>query len=179
MDMPALGEALRPALGDHLDQSKGETPMNYEFAVKWLKAFRSSSEEVCALYADDFLFEDPMLDQHDITDKGDLHRLFDLYANKDRTNGFGVHNFRIRGYIGDARAGLIRWEWFPEDCAAFIGLDVAGKPFGTHGHTWHEYDEEGKITRESSWWDASAILRAVGPVHPGKIPTGESAAVAA
>ena len=153
--------------------------MNYEFAVKWLKAFRSSSEEVCALYADDFLFEDPMLDQHGITDKGDLHRLFDLYANKDRSNGFGVHNFRIRGYIGDEHRGLIRWEWTPEDCAAFIGLDVAGKPFGTQGHTWHEYDAEGRIVRESSWWDASAILRAVGPVHPGKIPTGDCAAVAA
>jgi steroid delta-isomerase-like uncharacterized protein len=165
--MPASGEALRPVLGDHSLSRKERHPMNYEFAVKWLKAFRSSSDEVCALYADDFLFEDPMLDQQGITDKGDLHRLFDLYANKDRTNGFGVHNF------------LIRWEWFPEDCAVFLGLDVAGKPFGTQGHTWHEYNADGKIVRESSWWDASAILRTVGPVHPGKIPTGESAAVAA
>ena len=42
--------------------------MNYEFAVKWLKAFRTSPEEICALYAHDFLFEDPMLDQHGITE---------------------------------------------------------------------------------------------------------------
>ena len=153
--------------------------MNYEFAVKWLKAFRSSPEEVCALYADDFLFEDPMLDQHGITDKDDLQRLFAPYANKDRENGIGVHNFRIRGYIGDERCGLINWEWAPEDCASFLGLDVTGKPFGTQGHTWHEYDEEGRIVRESSWWDASAVLRAVGPVHPTKLPTGESAAVPA
>jgi steroid delta-isomerase-like uncharacterized protein len=153
--------------------------MNYEFAVKWLKAFRTSAEEVCALYADDFLFEDPMLDQHGITHKDDLHRLFAVYANKDRENGIGVHNFRIRGYIGDERHGLINWEWSPEDCASFLGLDVAGKPFWTQGHTWHEYDEEGKIVRESSWWDASAVLRAVGPVRPTKLPTEESAAVAA
>ena len=65
--------------------------VDYEFAVKWLKGFRTSSDAVCALYADDFLFEDPMLDQHGITDKGDLHRLFDVYANKDPTNGVGVH----------------------------------------------------------------------------------------
>jgi steroid delta-isomerase-like uncharacterized protein len=153
--------------------------MNYEFAVKWLKAFRTSPEEVCALYADDFLFEDPMLDQHGITDKDDLHRLFAVYANKDRENGIGVHNFRIRGYVGDERCGLINWEWSPEDCASFLGLDVAGKPFWTQGHTWHEYDEEGRIVRESSWWDASAVLRAVGPFHPTKLPTGESTAVAA
>jgi steroid delta-isomerase-like uncharacterized protein len=153
--------------------------MNYEFAVKWLKAFRTSPEEICALYADDFLFEDPMLDQHGITDKDDLHRLFAVYANKDRENGIGVHNFRIRGYIGNERRGLISWEWSPEDCASFLGLDVAGKPFWTQGHTWHEYDEEGRIVRESSWWDASAVLRAVGPVHPTKLPTGEPTAVAA
>ena len=86
--------------------------MNYEFAVKWLKAFRSSSDEVCALYAEDFLFEDPMLDQQGITDKGDLHRLFDLYANKDRTNGFGVHNFRIHATNSIGTVGpdaLIAW----------------------------------------------------------------------
>ena len=153
--------------------------MNYEFAVKWLKAFRTSPEEICALYADDFLFEDPMLDQHGITDKDDLHQLFAVYANKDRENGIGVHNFRIRGYIGNERRGLISWEWSPEDCASFLGLDVAGKPFWTQGHTWHEYDEYGRIVRESSWWDASAVLRAVGPVHPTKLPTGEHTAVAA
>jgi steroid delta-isomerase-like uncharacterized protein len=153
--------------------------MNYEFAVKWLKAFRTSSDEVCALYADDFLFEDPMLDQHGITDKGDLHRLFDIYANKDRENGIGVHNFRIRGYTGTEKSGLITWEWSPEDCAAFLGLDVAGKVFWTQGHTWHEYDEDGKIVRESSWWDASAILRQTYDVKPGKVPTSETAAVAA
>jgi steroid delta-isomerase-like uncharacterized protein len=153
--------------------------MNYEFAVKWLKAFRTSSEEVCALYADDFLFEDPMLDQHGITDKGDLHRLFDVYANKDRTNGIGVHNFRIRGYWGDEKSGLITWEWTPEDCAAFLGLDVAGKEFWTQGHTYHEYDEEGKIVRESSWWDASAVLRQTQDVKPGKLPAGKRAGVTA
>jgi steroid delta-isomerase-like uncharacterized protein len=135
--------------------------MNYAFAVKWLKAFRTSSEEVCKLYADDFLFEDLMLDQS-ITDKADLHRVFAPYANTDRTNGIGVHNFRIRGYEGDERSGLIRWEWTPEDAAVFLGLDVTDKPFWTQGHTFHQYNEDGLIVRESSWWDAAAVLRQVG-----------------
>lgn len=135
--------------------------MNYAFAVRWLKAFRTSSEEVCALYADDFLFEDWMLDQS-ITDKEDLHRVFAPYANKDPENGIGIHNFRIRGYYGDAKSGLIRWEWGPDHAAVFLGLDVKDKPFWTQGHTFHVYDDEGKITKESSWWDASAVLRGVG-----------------
>lgn len=147
--------------------------MHYNFGIEWLKAFRESSEKVCALYnRDGFVFEDVMLDQHNINDYDDLLRLFSLYANKDRTNGFGVHNFRIRSYVGDKRSGLLRWEWAPEDAGMFIGLDVAGKPFGTQGHTFHQYNAAGKITRESSWWDAAAILRCVGPVSPTKSLTG-------
>lgn len=161
--------------------------MNYEFAVRWLKCFRTSAEAVCALYEDDgFLFEDPMLDQHGVDTKPDLLRLFELYANKDRTNGLGVHNFRVRGYVGDEKSGLILWEWTPEDAAIFIGWDVAGKEFTTQGHTYHEYNAAGKIVRESSWWDAAAILRQVGnefdgfgKVTPSKAPTADSMAVTA
>lgn len=147
--------------------------MHYNFGIKWLKAFRESSEAVCKLYGpgDDFIFEDVMLDQHNVNNQPDLHRLFAPYANKDRTNGVGIHNFRIRSYIGDERFGLLRWEWQPEDAGVFLGLDVAGKTFGTQGHTFHIY-KDGMIKRESSWWDAAAILRAVGPVSPTKIPTG-------
>jgi len=136
--------------------------MNYNHAVRWLKAFRASPDEVCALYADDFSFSDPMLDQHGIDDKEDLNRLFGPYANKDAENGIGIHNFRIRGYIGDERSGLIVWEWGPESAAVFMGLDVAGKPFMTQGHTYHEYNEDGKITLESSWWDSAGVLRQIG-----------------
>jgi steroid delta-isomerase-like uncharacterized protein len=135
--------------------------MNYAFAVKWLRGFRTSPEEVCALYADDFLFEDWMLDQT-ITDMEDLHRVFAPYANTDPDNGIGIHNFRIRGYEGDEKSGLIRWEWGPDHAAVFLGLDVANKPFWTQGHTFHVYNDEGKIVKESSWWDASAVLRGIG-----------------
>jgi steroid delta-isomerase-like uncharacterized protein len=146
--------------------------MHYNFAVKWLKAFRESPESVCALYDDSgFVFEDVMLDQHNIDSKADLHRVFAPYANKDPETGIGVHNFKIRSYIGDENCGLIRWEWSPEHAAVFLGLDVAGKPFGTQGHTFHVY-EGGLIKRESSWWDAAAVVRQVGPVDPDKIPTG-------
>jgi Predicted solute binding protein len=146
--------------------------MHYNFAIKWLYAFREASETVCALYDDGgFVFEDVMLDQHNIDNKPDLLRLFAPYANKDPDNGIGIHNFRVRSYIGDERSGLIRWEWQPEHAAIFLGLDVAGKPFGTQGHTFHLYGDNGLIRRESSWWDAGAILRAVGPVSPDKVVT--------
>ena len=151
--------------------------MDYSFAVKWLKAFRHSADRVCALYADDFVFEDPILDQYQIRDKGDLNRIFVLYANKDTENGFGVHNFRIRGYEGDRKSGLIRWEWGPEHAGNFVGLDVVGKPFTTQGHTFHQYTEDGRIARESSWWDFTPILVQIG--YPGVTKDLVDTAVAA
>lgn len=139
--------------------------MNYAFAIKWLKSFRWNAETICEMYADEFVFEDPALDQHQITDKDELGRIFELYANKDRTNGLGVHNFQIRGYWGDHQSGLIRWQWSPEDCTNFLGLDVTNKPFMASGHTFHQYNDEGKIVRDSSWWDFSTILEQIG--YPG------------
>lgn len=149
--------------------------MHYNFGIQWLKAFRSSSEEVCALYEDEgFVFEDPMLDQYNINNKPDLLRLFTLYANKDRTNGFGVHNFRIRGYHGDEKMGLLKWEWNPEDAGMFIGMECVNKPFMTMGHTFHIYNDKGHIVRESSWWDAAAVVREIGVANPTKSPAGHS-----
>ena len=74
--------------------------MSHFFAVKWLKAFRESSEAVVALYADDFLFEDPILGQR-ITSKDELLKVFAPYANKDTENGIGINNFRIDEVVGD------------------------------------------------------------------------------
>ncbi|CUU59786.1 conserved hypothetical protein, steroid delta-isomerase-related [Parafrankia irregularis] len=142
---------------------------SYRFAVLWLKAFRESAEKVCALYADDFLFEDLILDQS-ITDKEELHRVFAPYANADRDNGIGINCFRIDEYIGDSRSGIIRWSWEPDGAAAFLGVPTAGKPFSTSGQTFHVYDTDGRIRRESTYWDAVAPLAAIGlplSVHGG------------
>ncbi len=134
---------------------------SYRFAVQWLKAFRESAEKVCALYADDFLFEDLILDQS-ITDKAELHRVFAPYANADRANGIGINVFRIDEYIGDARSGLIRWTWEPDGSAAFLGVPTGGRPFATSGQTFHIYDADGRIRRESTYWDAVAPLHTLG-----------------
>src|SRR6202011_5860016 len=78
--------AGRPAstLDDRSVLRPGRKQMHYNFAVKWLKAFRQSPESVCKLYDDQgFIFEDVMLDQHNIDNKPDFLRLFAPYANKD------------------------------------------------------------------------------------------------
>jgi steroid delta-isomerase-like uncharacterized protein len=137
--------------------------MNYRFANIWLKGFRTSPEVVCKLYHDDFLFEDLMLDQS-ITDKDELHRVFAPYANTDPGNGIGIHNFTIESYTAiDDHRGIIHWAWEAKHTAVFLGLPTEGKTIGTKGQTFHVY-EDGRIKRESTFWDAAPVLKALG--HP-------------
>lgn len=134
--------------------------MKQRFAILWLKAFRESAEKVAELYADDFLFEDLMLGQS-ITDKAELVRAFAPYANDDPANGIGIHHFRIDEVIGDENSALIRWTWQAHHADQFFGVPTNGKVVGTTGHTFHVY-ENGRIKRESTYWDAASILADLG-----------------
>jgi steroid delta-isomerase-like uncharacterized protein len=139
--------------------------MNQRFAVLWLKAFRESPELVSEMYADEFLFEDLMLGQS-ITDKAELVAAFAPYANADLTNGVGVHHFRIDEVVGNSDSAIIRWTWEAHGAAQFLGVPTDGKVVGTTGLTQHIY-ENGRIKRESTFWDATAVLVALGqPVSP-------------
>lgn len=140
--------------------------MSHTFAVKWLKAFRESPEAVVALYADDFLFEDPILGQS-ITSKDELLRVFAPYANADTENGIGINNFRIDEVIGDEKAAVYRWTWQAPTATAFVGVPTDGKVPGTRGITFHIYDTDGRIKREESFWCCASAVRDLGlPVDP-------------
>ncbi|OBH11804.1 nuclear transport factor 2 family protein [Mycobacterium sp. E1747] len=140
--------------------------MSHAFAVKWLKAFRESAEAVVALYADDFLFEDPILGQS-ITSKDELLRVFAPYANKDTENGIGINNFRIDEVVGDDKAAIYRWTWQAPSAVAFVGVPTNGKVPGARGITFHIYDTDGRIKREESFWDCATAVRDLGlPVDP-------------
>ncbi|UXA13911.1 nuclear transport factor 2 family protein [Mycolicibacterium sp. jd] len=143
--------------------------MSHTFAVKWLKAFRESPEAVVALYADDFLFEDPILGQS-ITSKEELLRVFAPYANADTENGIGINNFRIDEVVGDEKAAIYRWTWQAPSATAFVGVPTNGKVPGTRGITFHIYDTDGRIKREESFWDVSTAVRDLGlPVDPSAV----------
>ena len=149
--------------------------MSHAFAVKWLKAFRESAEAVVALYADDFLFEDPILGQS-ITSKDELLRVFAPYANADTENGIGINNFRIDEVVGDDKAAIYRWTWRAPTAAAFVGVPTNGKIPGARGITFHIYDADGRIKREESFWDCATAVRDLGlPVDP--ISVSKSAAL--
>jgi steroid delta-isomerase-like uncharacterized protein len=143
--------------------------MSHHFAVKWLKAFRESPEAVVALYADDFLFEDPILGQS-ITSREELLRVFAPYANADTENGIGINNFRIDEVVGDEKAAIYRWTWNAPTAAAFVGIPAGGKVPGARGITFHIYDENGLIKREESFWDVATAVSDLGqPVEPSSV----------
>jgi steroid delta-isomerase-like uncharacterized protein len=143
--------------------------MSHSFAVKWLKAFRESPEAVVALYADDFLFEDPILGQK-ITDRDELLRVFAPYANKDTENGIGINNFRIDEVVGDEKSAIYRWTWKAPTATAFVGVPANGKVPGARGLTFHIYNEAGLITREASLWDIATAAADLGqPIDPSSV----------
>ncbi|MET0900004.1 MAG: ketosteroid isomerase-related protein [Mycobacterium sp.] len=153
--------------------------MSHTFAVKWLKAFRESPEAVVALYADDFLFEDPILGQT-ITSRDDLLRVFAPYANTDTENGIGINNFRIDEVVGDEKSAIYRWTWQAPTAAAFVGVPTNGKIPGARGITFHVYDDNGLITREASFWDCATSVAQLGlPVDPGAVAKSKSAKIGA
>lgn len=128
------------------------------FAVKWLKAFRSSPADVVALYGEPFSFTDPILDQHGISEREDLLRVFAPYANTDESNGIGINNFRVDEVIGDSAAAVYRWTWEAPTAQAFLGIPTPGATPGARGITFHIYESDGLISREESYWDAVTAL---------------------
>ncbi|PPI89274.1 ketosteroid isomerase-related protein [Nocardia nova] len=143
--------------------------MSHTFAIKWLKAFRESPEAVVALYADDFLFEDPILGQK-ITDKQELLRVFAPYANKDTENGIGINNFRIDEVVGDEKSAIYRWTWEAPTATAFVGVPTNGKVPGSRGITFHVYNDEGLIVKEASLWDVATSVAELGqPIQPRSV----------
>ncbi|WP_067681973.1 ketosteroid isomerase-related protein [Nocardia miyunensis] len=143
--------------------------MSHAFAIKWLKAFRDSPEAIVALYADGFLFEDPILGQK-ITDRDELLRVFAPYANKDTENGIGINNFRIDEVVGDEKSAIYRWTWTAPTATAFVGVPTNGKVPGARGITFHVYDDEGLIVKEASLWDVATAVGELGlPIEPRSV----------
>ena len=141
--------------------------MNKPWAQQWIESFSKSPKQGCEFYADEFVFEDVPLDQDIRSDKAELERCFQPYANTDPANGVGIHRFQVVDYVGDENSGFILWEWSATECATFIGLPTNGKPLRTRGITGHVH-RNGKIVREWTHSDQASILKQLG--YPVKTP---------
>ena len=141
--------------------------MNLDFARAWLRALSESAEAAAAFYLDEFDFADVPLEQFIRNDKAMLKRAFAPFANKDRSNGVGIHTFEAVEYIGDDRMGLVVWKWQVTHAGSFFGLPTGGKPVSTTGTSFHVY-REGRIAREIIQSDQIHPMQTLG--YPVQVP---------
>ena len=92
----------------------------------------------------------------------DVAATFDIYANQDRSNGYGIRTFTADEYFPGKRFGTTHRTWVAEDCAELLGLPTHGKRITTKGVSVDIFDEDGKIVRELAYWDAVGIAEQLG-----------------
>ncbi len=139
--------------------------MNTGFAQAWTQAMGSDIDALAAMYSDDCVIEAGTYADsvgEAITTKDGLRREMGQFANTDAGNGLGVHTFEATNYEGHERHGIIQWRWSGEHLSTYRGLPVEGRTLTTVGQTFQQYDTDGKIVRESTYWNDVKVLKELG-----------------
>lgn len=141
-----------------------------DHANRWAAALTADTGAALALYADDLVYDDHADSDH-VNDtaltKQDLEPRLAPFANKDRANGAGVHTFtateafQLAGVNGNP-AVVILWEWTGEGLDTYRGVPTGGRTLSTRGITWHALDGDGKIARETTYWNDTPVLQELG-----------------
>ena len=141
-----------------------------EHAARWVTALTSDTSAALDLYADDLCYDDHADSDH-VTDtaltKDELAPRLAPFANKDRSNGLGIHTFtateafELAGINGNP-AVVILWDWTGEDLDTYRAVPAGGRTLSTRGITWQALDRHGKITRETTYWNDTPVLQELG-----------------
>lgn len=139
--------------------------MNHDFAVKWTKALSENVDDLSSMYADECIVEigtyaDAVGEA--ITNRASLRRELAQFSNRDSANGMGIHTFSAKKYEGHERHGIIQWDWTAEHLDAYRGMPVDGRTLSSVGQTFQQYDSDGKIVRESTYWNDVKVLKELG-----------------
>ncbi|BDZ39297.1 hypothetical protein GCM10025863_19110 [Microbacterium suwonense] len=125
-----------------------------EWAENNLRLFSVSADDVIAQWADEVMFEDPILEQvhHD---REVLRQSFIRYSNKDPENGIGIHTFTVEEFLSEPGQNPIvyRWKWVLKHASDFLGVPTNGKTIVTTGVNIDWFDDDGKVVREVAYWD--------------------------
>lgn len=141
-----------------------------QHAQTWVRALTSDTAAAVSLYADDLVFDDHADSDH-VTDtaitKAELEPRLAPYANKDASNGVGLHTFtateafELAGDNGNP-AVVILWYWTGKELATYRGVPAQGKTLSTRGITWHQLGADGRILRETTYWNDTPVLQELG-----------------
>lgn len=143
---------------------------NQDHAQAWAAAITNNTDAVLALFADALVYDDKRNNDH-VTDtaitKEELRPKLAPFANADKDNGLGIHHFEVldtidsRGHNG-ARAVAILWQWTAENLQNYRGIPTQGKSLSTRGQTWHQFDSDGLVDRESTFWNDVPVFQELG-----------------
>ncbi|CPT92039.1 conserved hypothetical protein [Mycobacteroides abscessus] len=141
-----------------------------DHAKRWVEAITSDTAAAVGLYADDLVYDDHGDSDHVIDTaitKDELRPRLAPFANKNRDNGLGIHTitateaFQLAG-VGGHPAVVILWDWIGEGLSTFRGVPTEGKKLNTRVITWHQLDGQGKIARETTYWNDTPVLQELG-----------------
>ncbi|TAM72277.1 ketosteroid isomerase-related protein [Mycobacterium sp.] len=139
-------------------------------ARTWTSALTSDTTAAVELYADDLVYDDHADSDHVIDTaitKQELNPRLAPFANKDKANGVGLHTFtateafQLSGVDGNP-AVVILWDWTGQALDTYRGVPTNGKTLSTRGITWHQLDADGKIERETTYWNDTPVLQELG-----------------
>ncbi|MET0900003.1 MAG: ketosteroid isomerase-related protein [Mycobacterium sp.] len=141
-----------------------------DHAQRWVTALTTDTAAAVALYADDLVYDDHA-DLDHVNDtaitKAELEPRLAPYANSDAASGAGKHTFtateafQLAG-LGGQPAVVILWEWTGEGLHTYRGVPTEGKTLSTRGITWHQLDADGRIARETTYWNDTPVLQELG-----------------
>jgi steroid delta-isomerase-like uncharacterized protein len=141
-----------------------------DHANRWVTALMSDTAAAVDLYADDLVYDDHADSDHVIDTaitKAELEPRLAPFANKNPGNGVGLHRFtateafQLAGVNGNP-AVVILWDWAGEGLNTYRGVPTGGKSLQTRGITWHQLDSDGKIERETTYWNDTPVLQELG-----------------
>ncbi|MBB3753942.1 steroid delta-isomerase-like uncharacterized protein [Mycolicibacterium sp. BK634] len=141
-----------------------------DHANRWVTALTSDTAAAVALYADDMVYDDHADSDHVIDTaitKAELAPRLAPFANTNSGNGVGRHRFtateafQLAGVNGNP-AVVILWDWAGDGLATYRGVPTDGKSLHTRGITWHQLDSDGKIERETTYWNDTPVLQELG-----------------
>lgn len=141
-----------------------------DHAARWTAALTSDTAAAVDLYADDLVYDDHADSDHVIDTaitKAELEPRLAPFANEDPSNGAGIHSFtateafELAGTHGNP-AVVILWDWTGEGLDTYRGVPTNGKKLSTRGITWHQLDADGKIARETTYWNDTPVLQELG-----------------
>jgi steroid delta-isomerase-like uncharacterized protein len=135
--------------------------MNIEHARRWADALGNDVEALGELYADFFTLDHTMVDDHmkdTITDREMLKAALGGLSSGEN----GKYTFEATEWLGTTEYGLIHWKVTIEGARTFRGIPTEGKTLTGIGSTFHEFDENGKIRLESTFWEDNRIFVQLG-----------------